>query len=95
MAEKFDKKNLVEKISEEQNMTKKQATEIVDSIFGEIKQQVKMQNDVFIFGFGTFCAVQKPERTGRNPKNGEDLVIKSHISPKFKAAKGYKDFLND
>ena len=45
-------------------------------------------------GFGTFEAVEKPERQGRNPQTGEPVTIPAHKAVKFKAAKALKDAVN-
>ncbi|MEL6112692.1 MAG: HU family DNA-binding protein, partial [Pseudomonadota bacterium] len=47
-----------------------------------------------LVGFGTFAAVKRAARDGRNPRTGETIKIKASIQPKFTAGKGLKDALN-
>ncbi|MEI8296042.1 MAG: HU family DNA-binding protein, partial [Alphaproteobacteria bacterium] len=48
---------------------------------------------VFV-GFGTFCAVNKASREGRNPRTGEAIKIPASTQPKFRAGKTLKDTIN-
>ncbi len=71
--------------------TKKQAGEIVDWFFDTITNALKKGDEVGITGFGTFKAVKRAARQGRNPKTGEKMQIKASVVPKFKAGKLLKD----
>lgn len=42
-------------------------------------------------GFGSFVVKDVPERTGRNPKTAEAIVIPAHRRAVFKAGKSFTD----
>ena len=73
------------------NITQACAEEMVNSFMGIVKREVAAGNPVQLIGFGTFTSAQRAERTGKNPKNGEDMVIPACTVPKFKPGKAFKD----
>ena len=67
----------------------------VNTVFNEIAKSVAVGGEVRIDGFGTFKSVDKPERTGRNPRTGESITIAAHKDVVFKAAKALKITMNN
>ncbi len=65
----------------------------VSTVFNEIAKSVAAGDEARIDSFGTFKSVDKPERTGRNPRTGEPITIAAHRDVVFKAAKAFKDAL--
>ena len=49
---------------------------------------------VTLVGFGTFSVGERAARSGRNPRTGEEIKIKSAKIPKFRAGKLLKDAVN-
>ncbi len=47
-----------------------------------------------LVGFGTYEVVERPARTGVNPRTGESIEIAASKSPRFKAGKAFKDAVN-
>ena len=90
----MNKANLVEKIQDDTGSTRSEAERIVEMIFDAIIDEVKRGETVSIAGFGIFEARERAARTGRNPKTGETIQIKASTSPKFRAAKAFKDAVN-
>lgn len=90
----MNKANLVEKIQDDTGSTRSEAERIVETIFDCIIDEVKQGETVSIAGFGIFEAKERAARTGRNPKTGETIQIKASTSPKFRAAKAFKDAVN-
>jgi DNA-binding protein HU-beta len=84
--ELFSKKNLVEAVLKEFEMTNKDATAIVDLMLDTVAKQLKKGNKVQLYGFGTFTVGKRAARKGRNPKTGEALKIKASKTVKFKAS---------
>ena len=74
--------------------SKKEAKAAVDSVFSAITKTIKKKGTVTIVGFGTFKAVKRKARTGRNPLTGEAIKIKAKTFPKFIAGKSLKDAVN-
>ena len=75
-------------------VSKKELTTILDGIIDTIKVNVANGEKIAIAGFGTFEAVKRAARTGRNPKDGSTIQIPASKSPKFKASKNFKDVVN-
>lgn len=74
--------------------TQKDVAIVLDSILESIKEELASGGKVQLVGFGSFEAVERAERMGRNPKTGEDMVIKASKTPKFKAGKALKGAVN-
>jgi len=72
-------------------LNKREAKDMVESFFEEIRQQLEKGGAVKISGFGNFQLRDKPQRPGRNPKTGEEIpitarrVVTFHPSQKLKA----------
>jgi len=47
-----------------------------------------------MIGFGTFSVTRSKARKGRNPATGEAIKIKASNTPRFKAGKTLKDYVN-
>jgi DNA-binding protein HU-beta len=62
---------------------------VVDAVISAV---VKGET-VTLVGFGTFKAVSRRERKGRNPKTGESITVAAHKTPRFAPGKGFKDAL--
>lgn len=71
--------------------SKKQAREIVETIFETITKTLARGEEVAISGFGTFRVVRRAAREGINPKTGEKIQIPASVKPKFRAAKALKE----
>lgn len=63
----------------------------VEAVFDGLTACLADKNDVFIPGFGTFTYRNKPEKTARNPRTNEPVVVPAHGVVGFKATKGLKD----
>ena len=56
-------------------MSKREAKDMVEAFFEEIRQALERGEQVKISGFGNFDLREKNQRPGRNPKTGEDIPI--------------------
>jgi DNA-binding protein HU-beta len=74
--------------------TKKEAQAVVDCIFSTINKALKKKETVTVLGFGTFKAVKRKARMGRNFQPGEAIRIKVKNVPKFIAGKSLRDAVN-
>jgi nucleoid DNA-binding protein len=70
--------------------TKKQAREVVETLFDSITKSLKKKDPVAISGFGTFKLKQTKARMGRNPKTGEAIQIPAKRKITFRASKDLK-----
>ncbi len=85
------KDDIVEAIVKKTAITKKDASEALATVLGEITKALSKGEDVTLTGFGTFKVSTRAAREGRNPKTGEKIKIPAMKIPKFKAGKGLKD----
>lgn len=69
------KADLAEKLFEELGLNKREAKEMVEIFFDEIRMCLEQNEHVKLSGFGNFDLRNKRQRPGRNPKTGEEIPI--------------------
>jgi len=85
------KSELADLLFEKVGLNKREAKDMVESYFEEIRAQLEHGESVKLSGFGNFQLRDKPQRPGRNPKTGEDIpitarrVVTFHPSQKLKS----------
>lgn len=80
------KAQIIEAISINNGLSKKQSTDTVETLLRVIKSTLAAGEDVLVSGFGKFCVKQKGERKGRNPATGEDLMLAPRRVVTFKCS---------
>jgi integration host factor subunit alpha len=88
------KADIVERIYEKVGFSKKEATDVVESIFEIIKGRLEKGEKVKISGFGNFVINAKRPRKGRNPQTGEEIVISGRRVLSFKPSPVLKKSIN-
>ncbi len=88
------KNEMIERVAEATDLTKKDVTIVVDSMLNEIKEAVKDGEKINFVGFGSFEPKTNKARTGINPATKEKIQIAESQSVKFKVSKTFKDYLN-
>jgi integration host factor subunit alpha len=88
------KADIVERIYEKVGFSKKEATDIVESIFEIIKGHLEKGEKVKISGFGNFVINAKRPRKGRNPQTGEEIIISGRRVLSFKPSPVLKKSIN-
>jgi DNA-binding protein HU-beta len=89
-----NKTELIEHIATQADISKAAAARALDALIGGVKTTLKKNGSVSIVGFGTFTVTKRPARSGRNPRTGATIKIKSAKIPKFRPGKALKDHLN-
>ncbi len=89
------KAEIVEHIYERVGFSKKEAAEVVESIFEVIKARLETGEKVKISGFGNFVVREKNARKGRNPQTGEEIRLDARRVLTFKPSLVLKTVLND
>ena len=85
------KAELAELLFQNVGLNKREAKDIVDAFFEEIRDTLARGDEVKLSGFGNFQVRDKPPRPGRNPKTGEVIpiaarrVVTFHASQKLRA----------
>lgn len=75
MSESLTKADLAEKLYEDLGFNKREAKELVETFFDEIRESLETNEPVKLSGFGNFELRDKKQRPGRNPKTGEEIPI--------------------
>jgi integration host factor subunit alpha len=88
------KADIVERIYEKVGFSKKEASEVVDSVFEVIKRHLEDGDKVKVSGFGNFAVHEKKPRKGRNPQTGETITIQGRRVLGFKASPMLKKSMN-
>ena len=90
----MNKTELIEQIAKHADISKAAAGRALDATLSAVKTSLKKGGMVTLVGFGTFYVSKRAARSGRNPRTGDTIKIKSAKVPKFRAGKGLKDALN-
>ena len=69
------KAEMAEKLFEVLGLNKREAKEIVEIFFEEVRLSLSSNDQVKLSGFGNFDLRDKSQRPGRNPKTGEEIPI--------------------
>lgn len=88
------KADLVDEVAAKVDLTKKEAEEIVNSVFDSIVQSLQSGEKIELRGFGSFRIRSRKPRIGRNPKTGEKVEVPPKQIPYFKPGKELKDLIN-
>ena len=89
MAKALTKSQIAEEIATKNDISKKAAVEVLESI---AQLAYKHAKDTFTLpGLGKLVLVNRKARVGRNPATGETIQIKAKRVVKFRVAKAAKD----
>jgi len=89
----MNKADLINKISEDAEISKKQAAAALASFVEGVTKTLKGGKKLTLVGFGTFSVSKRAARIGRNPQTGKPLKIKASKVARFKAGKELKSKL--
>jgi len=78
--------DLAAAVCEEASLRKRDAARLVDTLVEAICERLAAGEPVGISGFGTFSVRDKSERTGRNPRTGEEAPIAARRVVTFRAS---------
>ncbi len=86
---------IVQNVYDKLDLTKREAAQIVDSLFDIIKDNLSRGEKIKISGFGNFCIREKKPRRGRNPQTGDQIEICQRRILTFKASQVLRKALNN
>ncbi|HMT94496.1 MAG: integration host factor subunit alpha [Thiothrix sp.] len=75
MVTTLTKADMVEHLYEELGLNKREAKDLVEMFFEEVRLALGQGQNVKLSGFGNFMLRDKTQRPGRNPKTGEDIPV--------------------
>jgi integration host factor subunit beta len=85
------KSDLIAALAAKNNLTEKQATEIINLIFDGFTDAMKKEGRIEIRGFGSFSIREYKSYKGRNPKTGTSVDVQPKKLPFFKVGKELKE----
>ncbi|MBL3589678.1 MAG: integration host factor subunit alpha [gamma proteobacterium endosymbiont of Lamellibrachia anaximandri] len=84
------KADMAERLFEELGLNKREAKEMVEMFFEEIRQALEEGSQVKLSGFGNFDLREKKQRPGRNPKTGQEIPISARRVVTFRPGQKLK-----
>jgi integration host factor subunit alpha len=84
------KAQMADRLFDELGLNKREAKEIVEMFFDEVRASLERNEQVKLSGFGNFDLRQKGERPGRNPKTGEEIPISARRVVTFRPGQKLK-----
>ncbi len=81
---------MAERLYEELGLNKREAKELVELFFEEVRSALEAGDQVKLSGFGNFDLREKNERPGRNPKTGEEIPISARRVVTFRPGQKLK-----
>jgi len=89
------KAELVEKVADKIQLTKKQTEAVVNIMLTCITEALSAGDKVELRGFGSFRIRNRNPREGRNPKTGDTVQIPAKRVPFFKAGKELREMVDE
>lgn len=94
MAKYVNKESLTQTLSNELNISKKDAAYAVDLVFNEMSEALASEGHVDITAFGKFEIFDRKSRMGINPVTKERMMIQATKLPKFRPSQTLKNKCN-
>jgi DNA-binding protein HU-beta len=91
---KMNKAELIDKIATLADVSKTDASQVLNATLDTITHTLAKGESVAIVGFGTFKVSKSNEHEGRNPKTGETITIAAAKRARFTAGKQLKEAVN-
>jgi DNA-binding protein HU-beta len=88
------KQELLESIAGSAGVSRSQAESVLSQFFSTVTEAAKRGDSTRWPGFGTFAAVQRGARTGRNPRTGEPVKIAASKALKFSPSATLRQEMN-
>lgn len=88
------KNELIQRVAERTQLTKKEADLLIETIFKAITDALKSGDKVELRKFGSFRVRWRNAREGRNPKTGDSVTIPPKKIPFFKPGKDLKEMVD-
>src|SRR4029077_6605135 len=89
------KADLADLLFEKVGLNKREAKDMVESFFEEVRVALEAGEGVKLSGFGNFQLRDKPQRPGRNPKTGEEIPITARRVVTFHASQKLKSMVEE
>jgi integration host factor subunit beta len=87
----MNKSDLIKLLAQKRNISQKMADEVVNYLFDMLTDTMATGERINIRGLGSFMIKDYDSYTGRNPKTGEPVTVRSKRLPYFRAGKEIKE----
>ena len=84
------KAEMAEKLFDDLGLNKREAKEVVDLFFEEMRASLEANEHIKLSGFGNFDLRDKGQRPGRNPKTGEEIPVSARRVVTFRPGQKLK-----
>lgn len=91
----LSKADLVKHLFSAVGLNQREAKDLVEDFFEEIRSALETGRQVKLSGFGNFCLRDKRQRPGRNPKTGEATSVSARRVVTFKASQKLKAMVEE
>ena len=88
------KAQIVDTIQNHLGLSRKNSSELVETLLEIMKKNLENGEDILISGFGKFCVKAKKERKGRNPATGDDMMLAPRKVVTFKCSGKLREKIN-
>ena len=90
----MNKTEFIATIAAKADLTKKDTEKFLSAFEDVVTETLAAGDKIQIVGFLTIDVVERAEREGRNPQNGQPMKIAASKAPRFKVGKTLKDAVN-
>ena len=87
----MNKTELVAAVAAKAGLTKEQAANAVNAVFGSMSEALTKGDKIQLVGFGTFAVKYRKEKQSKNPQTGEKITVPATSRPSFTAGKTLKE----
>jgi DNA-binding protein HU-beta len=87
----MNKSQLISAIAEKTELSLVAAEKALIAVLDSIVDTLTKEESVSLVGFGTFGVKKRAARKVRNPRTGQEMMIKAATVPYFKAGKNLKE----
>ena len=84
------KTEMGERLFDDLGLNKREAKELVEQFFEEVRLSLEHNEQVKLSGYGNFDLRDKKQRPGRNPKTGEEIPIQARRVVTFRPGQKLK-----
>ncbi|MEY4517322.1 MAG: hypothetical protein RL180_1668 [Pseudomonadota bacterium] len=84
------KAEMADHLSDKTGINRREAKQLVEQFFDEIREALVAGEQVKLSGFGNFELRDKRQRPGRNPKTGEEIPISARRVVTFRAGQKFR-----
>ena len=89
----MNKKELTSAVAAKAGLTKEQAANAVNAVFGAMTDALAKGDKIQLVGFGTFSVKYRAAKESKNPRTGEKIKVPATYRPAFSAGKSLKEIV--